>query len=250
MLRLLHNSAAGNAPPPDADKRASLIAAYNNCIAYLDGQVGRLLDFLRRSPDWENTIVIVTSDHGEEFGGHGRYSHGKDLYREALHVPLTIAGLEIPHGLRIGHVVATQELFSTVLDLTGGENTPFSRNSLARFWKPGFKPQPFDNTVVSELAFLWYWRQKASTMVGLTTSEWQLLDDSTGRTQLYHWTDDPREVRNLAPSKKYAAVAQMLQQQLAETISESVRSWRGARITFCISAQAVLFFRVYSFRAQ
>jgi len=230
LLRRLHHSAASPAAtsPFNTDEQTSLIAAYDNCIAYLDGQVGRLLDFLRRSSDWENTIVIVTSDHGEEFGEHGRYSHGKDLYRETLHVPLIIAGPKIPRGFRISHVVATQELFSTVLDLAGGGNTPFSRYSLARFWKPGFKPQPFDNIVVSELAFPWYWRQKASTVISVTTPEWQLLDDSTGRAQLYRWTQDPRETVNLAGSREGSVVVRMLQRQMAETITNSVRPWQGA----------------------
>jgi arylsulfatase A-like enzyme len=230
LARRLRQSSVGMAGAPNftAAERASLIAAYDNCIAYLDSQVSRLLDVLRRSPGWSNTIVIITSDHGEEFGGHGHYSHGKDLYRQALHVPLIIAGPGVPHGLRIRHVVATQELFSTVLDLAGGGKTPFCRYSLARFWHPGFTSQPFDNAVISELAFPWYWKAKTSSIVSVTTPQWQYLDDSTGHPRLYRWTDDPREITDLAASTEGKAVVQNLQSQLWETIRNSVPPSRGA----------------------
>ena len=229
VWRLHHSSAStGGAPGFTTGERASLIAAYDNCIAYLDSQVGHLLRLLRHSPKWKNTIVIITSDHSEEFGGHGRYSHGKDLCRQALHVPLIVAGPGVPHGLRIRHIVATQQLFSTVLDLAGGGHTPFSRYSLARFWNPSFRPQPFDNVVISELAFPWYWKTRTSTIVSVTTPQWQYLIDSTGRRRLYRWTDDPRETTNLAPSAQGQAVIQNLQPRLRGIVHNSVRPWHGA----------------------
>ena len=230
LLRRLHHSTARTGAPPDftAGERASLIAGYDNCLSYLDGQVGRLLESLSQSPGWKNTVVIITSDHGEEFGGHGYYSHGNDLYREALHVPLIVAGSGVPRGVRIRHLVGVQELFSTVLDMAGGGNTPFNRYSLARFWNPNFKPQPFDNIVVSELAFPWFWGGKVSATISLTTPEWQYLDDSTGRVQLYRWTGDPRESMDLAASAEGQAVVQDLQSQMVEIIRNSVAPWRGA----------------------
>ncbi len=59
-------------PPAD---RESLISGYDNCLAFLDSSVGELLDSLSRLPGWEDTIVIITSDHGEGFGEHGTYGH-------------------------------------------------------------------------------------------------------------------------------------------------------------------------------
>jgi len=230
MIRRLHRSTVDASIPPGFTprERASVIAAYDNCIAYLDDQVGQLLKFLSQSPGWKNTIVIITSDHGEEFGDHGFYSHGNDLYREVLHVPLIIAGPGVPQDVRIKHIIGTEELFSTVLDLAGGGNTPFSRYSLARFWNPKFAPQPFDKAVVSELAFPWFWGNNVSAMISVTTPEWQYIDDSTGRRQLYHWPDDLREQTNLAASVQGQAVVQGLQSQLVETIRNSVAPWRGA----------------------
>ena len=64
--------------------------SYDECIAALDLELGRLFDELERRELLDNTIVIVTADHGEQFGEHGEYGHGRTLYQEEVHVPLLI----------------------------------------------------------------------------------------------------------------------------------------------------------------
>ena len=81
-----------------ADQRKSLAAAYDNALTYTDSQMGELLQFLERSPQWSNTYVIITADHGEAFGEHHTYTHGWDLYREVVHVPLIVVGPGVPAG--------------------------------------------------------------------------------------------------------------------------------------------------------
>src|SRR5262249_40247403 len=63
---------------------------YDNCIAHLDEQLGRLFDELERCGRLENTLVIVTADHGEHFGEHGLYGHASSLYNQEVQVPLLI----------------------------------------------------------------------------------------------------------------------------------------------------------------
>jgi len=75
----------------DADKN-HLVGLYDGQIRYVDEQVGRLLEALLRTGQRANTIVIVTSDHGEEFWEHGNFEHGHTVYSELLHVPLIIGG--------------------------------------------------------------------------------------------------------------------------------------------------------------
>jgi arylsulfatase A-like enzyme len=205
----------------------SLLAdSYDNCLASLDNQVGKLLNFFRQSPEWQNTIVIITSDHGEEFGRHGDYIHGYDLYRELLHVPLIIAGPGVPQDARINHVVGTRQLFSTILDLAGGGKTPFSRSSLARFWNPGFQPTSFDNGVVSQLVP--YNDPNAhDAMISLTTPEWQYIEHRDGKQELYNWTLDPEEKNNLAVSPQDQATLESLHTRLVGLVSEATGPWRG-----------------------
>ncbi|MBZ5672559.1 MAG: sulfatase-like hydrolase/transferase, partial [Acidobacteriia bacterium] len=212
-------------PPLAPKEKQSLIDGYDNSLVFLDEQVDTLLRSLAASPDWDNTIVIVTSDHGEAFDDHGQYLHGRTLYRELLHVPLILAGPGIPAALRISHLVRTRELFATVLDLALGDSLPLQPFSLRRFWTPGYKPQPRDNLAVSELVpFLpGFTPVKASLM----TSEWHYLHDSQGHEELYHLTLDPTENTDLAGDPQYAPIVERLHKSLETRLALSRGPWRG-----------------------
>jgi len=110
---------------------------YDDCVADLDEQVGRLIDELERRAVLERTWLIITSDHGESFGEHpGVVRHGGSLYQTELHVPLVI----IPPADRLSRQVVTEtvslrDLAATVVDVLGfSDGSPFPGNSLARFW--------------------------------------------------------------------------------------------------------------------
>jgi arylsulfatase A-like enzyme len=72
---------------------------YDGGIAYMDGQVGRVVDWLKRHNAYDNTMIVVTSDHGESFGEKHRVGHGNSPYQNLLHVPLLI---KYPHSVRRG----------------------------------------------------------------------------------------------------------------------------------------------------
>jgi arylsulfatase A-like enzyme len=242
LVHKLFDALQGPDPPTNItpDDRAQLIAAYDNCLAFLDAQVGRLLDFLDNTPEGRNTIVIVTSDHGEEFGEQGFYSHGYNLYRAALHVPLIIAGPGVPKNAHISHLVRIRDLFSTVLDLAGGGKTPFSRDSLARFWNPRFKPQPFDDFVVSELVPIFNEGGKQA-MISLMTPEWQYIYNSNGRQELYHWTADPLDQADLAGFDGAQATLADLRSRLIQVVAESAQPWRDQDYLFAHSTEGHAF---------
>jgi arylsulfatase A-like enzyme len=118
---------------------------YDDCLADLDEQVGKLTDELERRAVLDRTWVIITSDHGESFGEHaGVIRHGSSLYQTELHVPLVI----IPPGGRspgpvVTDVVSTRDLAATIVDVVGFQNgSPFPGKSLARFWNPPAQPAP------------------------------------------------------------------------------------------------------------
>ena len=67
-----------------------IINKYDRSVAQMDGAVGVLLDTLRERGLYENALIIFNSDHGEEFGDHGRWGHSHQLYQELLHIPLMI----------------------------------------------------------------------------------------------------------------------------------------------------------------
>jgi hypothetical protein len=91
---------------------------YDRQLLYLDSELMRLIDWLRSTPHWQRTVVIITSDHGEAFGEHDHWGHAQYLYEELLHVPLLVksvgAQLDRPLTQLIGgdkvHDLALAEL--------------------------------------------------------------------------------------------------------------------------------------------
>jgi len=77
-------------PEVTAQERGHLTALYDAALSFLDVHLGRLLDFLRAQPGYEDTWVVVTSDHGEMLGEHDRLGHDCQLYDEILRVPLIV----------------------------------------------------------------------------------------------------------------------------------------------------------------
>ncbi len=219
--------------PLTEEEKSSLIAGYDNCLAYLDSEVGQLLRFLADSPGWSHTVVIITSDHGESFGEHGRYSHGRDLYRETLQVPLIILGPGIPAGLRIPHIARIREIFPTILGFALDHDSSFARYSLCRYWTPGFRPEPFDEMVVSELNPFFH-ETGRPLAISLMTAEWHYLHHSSGRRELYRWPTDPEESLNLSELPEYEGTLQALHQQLYEYVGLSFRPWHGPEYLFAL----------------
>ena len=129
---------------PAADL-ASVVDAYDDCLADLDEQLGILLDELRRRGVLEHTWLIITADHGESFGEHkGVFCHGTSLYQTELHVPLLIVppGGTAPKQV-IKQTVSLRDLAATVVDVLGLQaRSPFPGDSLARLWK---RPPPLSS---------------------------------------------------------------------------------------------------------
>lgn len=108
--------------PMPTEDRDQMLALYDGEIAYLDDQIGRLLDALEDPARRGETVVLITADHGEEFKDHGRLGHGRTLYEEQLRVPLVAAGHPLfPPGTRRNDLVSITDLAPTILDLAGAE---------------------------------------------------------------------------------------------------------------------------------
>lgn len=77
-------------PDPDPSRADELAALYRGEVIHLDRQLGRLFDALDASGRWDDTLIVLTADHGEEFQEHGGWWHGDTLYEEQIHVPLLV----------------------------------------------------------------------------------------------------------------------------------------------------------------
>jgi arylsulfatase A-like enzyme len=221
---LLSQLAETNAPLFSSKERESMVAGYDNGLAYLDAQVGYLLDVLDSASEGSNTYVILTSDHGESFGEHGTYLHGHALYyHELLHVPLAIAGPNIPSDVRVEHPVRLRELFATVLEMALGERLPVRQYSLGRFWSAGYAPIERDEGIISELSPASMLIQPES--MSFINSDLQYLRNSVGKVELYNWKADPEESTNLVLAQENQRILTSLQENLEERIQFSFRPW-------------------------
>ncbi|HSR91231.1 MAG TPA: sulfatase-like hydrolase/transferase, partial [Gemmatimonadales bacterium] len=101
----------------------------------------------------KNTIVIITSDHGEQFGEHELLGHGNSLYAQVLHVPLVIVyPPKVPAGAIVAPPVGLRDIPTTVLDLAGLPNDRgLQGRSLTRFWERPMDSGDADEVIVSEM---------------------------------------------------------------------------------------------------
>jgi len=109
------------APGPAASEqeRTDMIANYDSCIHEVDAALGKLFQRLEERGDLENTLVVITSDHGEEFFEHGAWGHGHSLHRELIHVPLILRWPAKFKPERIQAQVRSIDIFPTILALCG-----------------------------------------------------------------------------------------------------------------------------------
>jgi arylsulfatase A-like enzyme len=175
---------------------------YDGGIAYQDAVVDSLMNQLDRRGMLENTIVIITSDHGEHFGEHHRISHGNSLYRQLLQVPLVLRyPRRVPGGTVVSQPVSLADIPQTLFDLAGvTDSAAFPGRSLARYWG-GTQRMDSSDVVFSEMPTARGARSYSVTANGYHYIRW------FGRPpQLYRLADDAEETRNLADTPEASAV--------------------------------------------
>jgi arylsulfatase A-like enzyme len=103
-----------------------LIALYNGEISYHDKCLGIFIQKLEEMNILKDTIIIVTADHGEEFGEHHGWGHGHSIYQELVHVPLVIYWKGVtPKGLRVSSNYDHSVIFPTIFDALGLETLDY-----------------------------------------------------------------------------------------------------------------------------
>ncbi len=189
---------------------------YAEETAYVDAQIGALFERMTALGLWNNTMVVLTSDHGEELGErNGVFEHVQRLYESLVHVPLIIAlPDETNAGKQVSEPVRHIDLLPTIGHFFGFESPPDIRGkNLWPLGNIGMRP------AVSET----YRPQARSDRVSVRHGDFKLIrDQRTKREELYNIKKDPREAKNLgsrvsikgASPKSFAAVRTMLNNML------------------------------------
>ncbi len=186
---------------PSDGKAAETIARYDSGIKYTDEQLGKLFTYLEHSSLIENTIIIITSDHGERFYNYksGEVSdprsgvHGISMHDEEIHVPLIIIPPEPEKFPAAGNsLVRVIDIFPTILDMLDLKNVEnLDGKSL---FQPGEKQDPY--------AFTESILDKKALMYSIRTDKYKLVKrilKNTGEITyyLYDLKNDPKEKHNI-----------------------------------------------------
>ena len=208
-------------PMSEAELRAE-IDAYDGAIRYLDHALSELFKALEQRGLLENTIVVLTSDHGEQFGEHGLINHGNSLYMPLLHVPLLVfAPGRVPAGVRVGDWVSTSDLAATLAHLTNGDTTAFPGSSLAHHWGvSGRLPGPRVLSEVSQASGLpKEYPASHGDMTSVISGNYQLIRNTTGTEELFDLDADPAQLRNLGAIESFRPVMEKLRRMSEDTAS-------------------------------
>jgi arylsulfatase A-like enzyme len=116
----------------DPGESALLTALYDGEIRSVDDQIDSLCCYLRDAGLADSTVIIITSDHGEEFLDHGWIGHSHSLYQELLHVPLIISGPGVPAGETRNSAAGLWDILPTITALVGAE-TPMNVEGMDLF---------------------------------------------------------------------------------------------------------------------
>jgi len=165
-------------------------AAYYGAVSQLDWQVGLVLDTLREKGFADNTIVALTSDHGEFLGDHGIPAKAPFLLDCMIHVPCFIRAPGVTNGERTDALLESVDLFPTLAALAGAEIPEWVQG---RDLTPLMTPDGRGRYRPREAIY-----SEAVDKRCMRTREWKYIHyPAKARGELYHLTDDPHELNNL-----------------------------------------------------
>ena len=204
--------------PPARDAQ-HVAALYDRGIAYADYWIGHLIDELKRRGLYDQTVLVVTADHGEELFDHGRLDHSRTFYDEIMRVPLV---MRVP-GRGIGTTTTTQvgliDVMPTLLDVLG---VPYDGTMQGTTLKPLLDGALFPDRVLFGEADQGY------RLVAMRTNQMKYIQDlNGGNREAYDLVNDPHELQNLCTGNPMACAP----------FATAIAQWR-AEMTSAQAAQA------------
>jgi arylsulfatase A-like enzyme len=189
-----------------------LRALYRAEISYLDQRIGELRDELRARGEWEDTVFVVTGDHGENIGDHGLMDHQYCLYDTLLHVPLVIHGGPFTGGESIDDLVQLVDLAPTLLDVAGidapemrdqlqgrsfhpDSSSPPREYAIAEYMAPQPSMEALEKRVGSLSDDI---RKFDRSLRAIRTKEHKFIRGPDGHEEFYRVDSDPGETTDLA----------------------------------------------------
>jgi arylsulfatase A-like enzyme len=180
-------------PNPDPARAEELRLLYASNIEYMDGFIAKLVDELKAAKLYDDTVIALVADHGEEFHEHGGWWHGTTLYDEETHVPLIVKlPKQAKAGTRVGDLANLIDVMPTLL-ATAGLQCPQTCQGRDLF---GSRPAPAAVYAQED--------HEGNVLESIRTPQWSMIVANTGNprglapVELYDLARDPDQQKNLA----------------------------------------------------
>jgi arylsulfatase A-like enzyme/cytochrome c-type biogenesis protein CcmH/NrfG len=197
--------------PPPSEARVTQ-TPYDGEIAFVDQQIGRLVEALEQKGALDETILVFTSDHGESLGEHGEDTHAVFIYESTIRIPLIFRyPPKLPAGKVYTQSVRSVDLMPTILGLADQAPTKVQGSDLSKALvssnPPPALPQ-YSESLYPELAF------GMAPLQGIRLDDWTYI--RAPHAELYDRATDPAETHNLLDASKDAPGAAEAKQKAAE----------------------------------
>ncbi len=207
----------------------SRLDRYDAEIRAADSWLGRIVKALKKADMSHNTIIVITSDHGEEFGEHGRNYHGKQLFEESVRVPLVI---HIPGSkqVRVDSPVSLLDVPETIANLVGLEPGPdFGGVSLVG---PLVGQTLGRERIVFSECIRGSDKKRRRQLAAIQGDQKAIYFPSKGRTRLFDLADDPKEKVDLASTRpeQFAPLVASLKAEYSRQNVQILHQLRSRRI--------------------
>jgi uncharacterized sulfatase len=183
-----------------------LVRAYMAVTTYADAQMGRIIEALKQTGEYENTIIVMWGDHGYHLTDHGMWRKNTE-YRVSLRCPLIIKAPGYKEGKVCNNIVQNIDLYPTFLSLCGvpkPEGVSLHGNDLSPLLK---NPKAKWNNITYTCA-----RKRH----GLVTDKYRFAEIKPGKYELYDIINDPEEWNNLAGDPKYESLISGFKNELEQ----------------------------------
>ncbi len=211
-----HGNAGGRdevllALPRQPDEVRAELAAYYAVVTNLDEQAGRIVAALRETGQWENTVLIFSSDHGLALGSHG-LTGKQNQYEHTIGVPLILRGPGVPRGERIGAQCYLRDLFPTTCELAG---IPIPPTVQGRSLVPLLTGK--ESSIYRQVFGCF-----TDTQRMIREERWKLIwYPKFPRYQLFDLASDPDELHDLSTDPRQAAQLARLREKLETWLKEN-----------------------------
>jgi arylsulfatase A-like enzyme len=215
-LDLEQQAIAAGAPVP-ANYRPHTISQYDGGIAYMDAQIGQLMDWLKEQHVYDNTMIIVASDHGEAFGERNHTGHANSPYQNLLHVALMVkypASAGAPAGTVVDTPVSLIDVAPTILNVLGSSVAPTMQGQDLRQANLAADRKFFAETFPCATLQS---PECPHGCIARAVYSWpyKFITSTNGRRQLYDLSADPHETRDLLHTDA----------QQAQQLNADLRTW-------------------------